>query len=219
MIVKICGVTSPDNAMMIAEFGADMIGLNFYPKSPRYIEPAKASIICDYLRDELGDERPLLVGLFVNMPYSHIAEVISVANLDFVQLSGDESDELLHELGGRGFKSIRPQTKAAAIDDVQYYAKEFIDDERIPSLLLDAYHPKLYGGTGETASVEVALAVKAQVPRLMLAGGLNPENVIDRIQAIRPWGVDVASGVELEGQPGVKDPYKIEAFIEAAKSA
>ncbi|MEM6285076.1 MAG: N-(5'-phosphoribosyl)anthranilate isomerase, partial [Chloroflexota bacterium] len=91
MIVKICGVTNPDDAMMIAEFGADMIGLNFYPKSPRYIEPAKASVICDYLRDELGDERPLLVGLFVNMPYSHISEVISIANLDFVQLSGDES--------------------------------------------------------------------------------------------------------------------------------
>ncbi|MEM6283874.1 MAG: phosphoribosylanthranilate isomerase, partial [Chloroflexota bacterium] len=137
----------------------------------------------------------------------------------FVQLSGDESDELLHELGGRGYKAIRPPNRALAIDDAQYYAKEFIDDERIPSLLLDAYHPKLYGGTGETANVEVALAVKANVPRMMLAGGLNPENVIDRIQSIRPWGVDVASGVEPEGQPGVKDPYKIEAFIEAAKSA
>ncbi len=217
MIVKICGVTHPDDAMMAAELGADMIGLNFYPPSPRYLEPAHAAMISDYLRNELQNERPLIIGVFANAPSSHISEVISVANLDFVQLSGDESDEVLHELNGRGFKVIRPPTKALAVDDAQYYSKEFIDDERIPSLLLDAYHPKLLGGTGETASVDVALTVKQMVPRMMLAGGLTPDNVAERVAQVRPWGVDVASGVESE--PAVKDPHKVEAFITAAKSA
>lgn len=217
MIVKICGVTHVDDAMLAAERGADMIGLNFYPPSPRYLEPEQAAVISEHLREELGDSRPLLVGVFVNATYNQIDEIMNVAMLDFAQLSGDESDELLHELNGRGYKAIRPPNKALAVDDANYYRKEFIADERMPSLLLDAYHPKLYGGTGEQASVEVALAVKELVPRLMLAGGLTPENVGGRVAQIRPWGVDVASGVEAE--PGVKDPHKVETFIKAAKSA
>ncbi|MEL7433142.1 MAG: N-(5'-phosphoribosyl)anthranilate isomerase, partial [Chloroflexota bacterium] len=84
--------------------------------------------------------------------------------------------------------------------------------------MIGAYHPKLYGGTGEQASVEVALAVKEAVPRLMLAGGLNPDNVAERVKAIRPWGVDVASGVE-DDEPGIKSADKMRAFIKAAKEA
>ncbi len=219
MIVKICGVTNPDDAAMAAELGADMVGLNFYPPSPRYIEPAHAATVSRYLHDEFGEQRPVIVGVFANSTASHIEEVMAAAHLDFVQLSGDESDELLHELRGRGYKAIRPPNKVLALDDAAYYSKEFIDDERIPSLLLDAYHPKLYGGTGEQASTDVVLAVKAQVPRLMLAGGLKPDNVAERVRQTRPWGVDVASGVEPPDEPGVKDPYRVEAFINAAKQA
>jgi phosphoribosylanthranilate isomerase len=102
-----------------------------------------------------------------------------------------------------------------ALDDVNYFSKHFPTDEHVPSILLDAYHPKLYGGTGEQASTEVAFAVKELVPRLMLAGGLTPDNVADRVAAIEPWGVDVASGVEAEA--GVKDIGKVKAFIQAAK--
>ncbi|MDQ7035722.1 MAG: hypothetical protein Q9P01_13070 [Anaerolineae bacterium] len=97
------------------------------------------------------------------------------------------------------------------------FRQHFPTDERVPSILLDAYHPKLYGGTGEEASTEVALAVKELVPRLMLAGGLNPKNVADRVAAIEPWGVDVASGVESEA--GIKDIAKVKAFIKAAKGS
>jgi phosphoribosylanthranilate isomerase len=122
---------------------------------------------------------------------------------------------MLVELRGIGFKSIQPMNKAMALDDVQYFSKHFPSDERAPSILLDAYHPKLRGGTGEQASTEVALAVKELVPRLMLAGGLNPDNVAERVAAIEPWGVDVASGVESE--PGIKDITLVNAFISAAK--
>ncbi len=218
MRVKICGVTNIDDAAMVKEAGADLIGLNFYKPSPRYIEPKAAGEITDVLREHYGPEAPMFVGVFVNASVSDISQIMEVAGLDFVQLSGDESDDVLHELRERGFKGIRPPNKVLALDDANYYSKEFINDPRIPSLLLDAYHPKLYGGTGETASVEVALAVKALVPRLMLAGGLNPDNVAGRVRAIRPWGVDVASGVEPDGQPGVKDADKVQRFVVAAKS-
>lgn len=216
--IKICGIRSYDNALMVAKAGSNMLGFNFYSKSPRYIEPKSAREIADNLRETSGDDCPVLIGLFVNATDSHISEVMDLVGLDFAQLSGDESESVLKELRGVGFKAIRPVNKAMALDDVNYFQKTFPTDERIPSLILDAYHPKLYGGTGETASIEVALAVKEQVPRMMLAGGLNPDNVAERIQAIKPWGVDVASGVE-DDTPGLKDESKVKAFIEAVKGA
>jgi phosphoribosylanthranilate isomerase len=192
-----------------------MLGLNFYKLSPRYVPPDDATVICDSLRAEMGVECPVLVGVFANEIVSNISKVTLQVGLNFAQLSGDESDAMLAELRGIGFKAIRPMNLAIALDDASYFQATFPKDTRAPSLLLDAYHPKLYGGTGEAASTEVALAVKAQVPRLMLAGGLTPENVADRVAAIGPWGVDVASGVEAE--PGRKDNAKVKAFIEAVR--
>jgi phosphoribosylanthranilate isomerase len=217
--VKICGLTSYDDALVAAQAGADMLGFNFYKKSPRYIKPEDAQPICDRLRERLGRECPLLVGVFANEVVGVISAITRKVGLNAAQLSGDESDNMLAELRGIGFKAIRPINLAQALDDVSYFKPHFSANERIPSLLLDAYHPQLYGGTGEQASVEVALAVKEQVPRLMLAGGLTPENVGERVQAIQPWGVDVASGVEVPDAPGKKDGGKIQAFIQAAKEA
>lgn len=216
--VKICGVTTIEDAVMVVESGADMIGLNFYKPSPRYLEPAVARTIVDALRYEFGSDCPLIVGVFVNATGSDIDTIIHRAGLDCAQLSGDESDEMLLELRGRAFKAIRPMNQQQALEDATYYGKVPPEDDRAPSLLLDAYHPNLYGGTGEQASVKVALAVKAQVPRLMLAGGLKPDNIAERVGAIQPWGVDVASGVE-SGTPGVKDAAKVQAFISRAKQA
>ena len=216
--IKVCGIRSYDNALMVAQAGADMIGLNFYAKSPRYIDPQEAREIADKLRETLGDECPTLVGLFVNATGSHIGEVIDIVGLDAVQLSGDESNSIFKELLGIGFKSIRPPNKAMALDDVGYFESTFPTNEKFPSLIMDAYHPELYGGTGETANIEVALAVKERVPRMMLAGGLNPDNVAERVKAIQPWGVDVASGVE-DGTPGLKDEAKVKAFIHTVKDA
>ena len=215
--VKICGITTLEDGLLAARAGADLLGLNFYAKSPRYLDPAAARALCDGLRAELGAACPLLVGVFVNEILSKISQTMEQVGLNYAQLSGDESGELLRELRGIGFKALRPRSKAEALDDAAYYGQFAPTDERIPTLLVDAYNPKLYGGTGEQASAEVAVAVREATPRLMLAGGLTPENVAERIAAVKPWGVDVASGVEGD-TPGRKDAAKVAAFIAAAKA-
>ena len=214
--VKICGVTALDNALMCAQAGADLIGLNFYPPSPRSIAPDAARQITDGLRAELGDQCPALIGVVVNLSADEIARLIEIAGLDAAQLSGDEPPETLAALRGRAFKSIRPQSRAEAVELAERFLHYAPSDARLPSLLVDAYHKQLYGGTGEQASVEVALAVKEIAPRLMLAGGLTPDNIADRARAILPWGVDVASGVE--SAPGIKDRGRVRAFVELAQA-
>jgi phosphoribosylanthranilate isomerase len=215
--VKICGVTTYDDALAAAQAGADMLGLNFYKKSPRYIKPEDAQPLCDKLRATLGHQCPTLVGVFVNEIVGVISAITRKVGLNYAQLSGDESDDLLKELRGIGYKAIRPMNQAQALDDVNYFKPLFPTNDKMPSLLLDAHHPQLYGGTGAQASIEVALAVKAEVPRLLLAGGLTPENVAGMVAQVKPWGVDVASGVELPDQPGKKDTGKVKAFIQAAR--
>lgn len=218
MRVKICGVTKLDNARMVVAAGADMLGLNFYKPSPRHIELDAARELCDALRAEYGKSCPVLVGVFANAVVSDIAYITNHVGLDFAQLSGDETADVLKELRGIGYKAIRPMNADLAADDVAYFREQMPQNERAPSILLDAYHPKLYGGTGEEANIEVANLVKAQVPRMMLAGGLEPENVAERVRAIQPWGVDVASGVE-GSTPGIKDEARVKAFIARAREA
>jgi phosphoribosylanthranilate isomerase len=217
--VKICGVTTLDDAIASAKAGADMLGLNFYRKSPRYLEPDAARTLAVALRAELGAACPLLVGVFVNEVVGKISVTMEKVGLTYAQLSGDESVEMLRELRGIGYKAIRPRTKAEAVDDAGYFAPGMSADERVPSLLVDAHHPQLYGGTGEQASHEVAIATRDCVPRLMLAGGLNADNVAAAVVGVRPWGVDTASGVEFPDQPGRKDPARVAAFVAAAKGA
>lgn len=217
--VKICGVTSLDDARAIAAAGADMIGFNFYSRSPRYIKPEDAQPICDTLREELGDDVPVLVGVFVNELVSNISAITNQVGLDAAQLSGDESDSMFKELYGIAYKSVQPMNRTMALEDVKYYRPYFPDNEKLPSLMLDAYHPSLKGGTGREASEDVARAVRDEVPRLMLAGGLTPENVMARVNAVAPWGVDVASGVEPNDSTGNKDMDKVKAFIKAVREA
>ncbi|NOK85688.1 MAG: hypothetical protein GFH27_549367n3 [Chloroflexi bacterium AL-W] len=215
--VKICGVTTFDDALFAAQAGADLLGLNFYKSSPRYITPEDAQVLCDNLRSELGAETPVLVGVFVNEVVGKISAITNQVGLDAAQLHGDESDNMLKELRGIAFKAIQPLNVAMAQDDLNYYAPTFPQNERLPSLLLDAYHPTLRGGTGEMTGTEIIVSVRDRVPRLMIAGGLTAENVGQRVTAIHVWGVDVASGVE-NGTPGVKDRSKVQTFIQAAKS-
>jgi phosphoribosylanthranilate isomerase len=216
--IKICGVTTIEDTLACALAGADMLGLNFFPRSSRYVEIGAAREICDTLRAELGPACPVLVGVFVNEVVGKISLTMEKVGLNFAQLSGDESGEMLKELRGTAFKAIRPRNRAEALDDASYYLQHASASEKVPSLLLDAHHPTLYGGTGEQASSEVALAVKEKVPRMMLAGGLNPDNVAYTVHEIQPWGVDVASGVENPDEPGKKDIEKVKAFIDAVRS-
>lgn len=215
VIVKICGITTLEDGLAAAEAGADLLGLNFYRKSPRFIEVEAAAQIAARLRAALGPNSPLLVGLFVNEAAGRISTTMEAVGFKAVQLSGDESPELLSELRHTAYKAIRPRTPAEAAADAALFAPLGTDDSRLPALLVDAHHPGLYGGTGTSAPTDVFSA--AQGSRVMLAGGLTPDNVAERVAELKPWGVDVASGVELDGQPGRKDPAKMRAFVDAAK--
>ncbi len=216
-IIKICGITTLQDALTAAEAGAQMIGLNFYKKSPRYIDPENARTLTVAMREQLGASCPLFVGIFVNEIVGRISITMEQVGLNFAQLSGDESVEMLRELRGIGYKGLRPRNEREAIEDAKYFGGVPCDS-RIPTLLVDAHNPALYGGTGERASTEIALAVKAVTPRMMLAGGLTPDNVGGVVGEIHPWGVDVASGVEGE-TPGIKDAGKVKAFVQAVKAA
>ena len=216
--VKICGLRSSENALQVARMGADMIGLNFYPESPRYIEPEAARELADRLRAELGDACPTIVGVFVNATAAEVRQTVVRVGLDYAQLHGDEPIETLRALAGIAYKALRPADDEAARASLAALKAELLNRDDAPSLLLDAFNPKLYGGVGETASETIALMVKAAAPKMMLAGGLNPGNVAERARRIRPWGVDVAGGVEA-GRPGIKDLGKTSAFIKAARAA
>jgi phosphoribosylanthranilate isomerase len=213
--VKICGLTTFEDALAAAKAGADLLGFSFYKK----VHATRTGFRSTDLRQAARE-----LGKRVRCWWGVCQRTVATSRLprarsgNFAQLSGDESDSLLKELRGIGYKAIQPMSKEMAEDDVKYFSAYFPTDERIPSILLDAYHPSARGGTGVEVSAEIALAVKALAPRLMLAGGLTPENVAERINAVQPWGVDVASGVELPDQPGQKDAGKVKAFIEAARS-
>lgn len=216
--VKICGVTTLDDARRVAQAGAAMIGLNFYPPSPRSIDSGTARLLVQSLRADLGVRCPLFIGVFVNPAEDELLRIMNEVKLDAAQLSGDESPQLLALLPGQAFKVLRPASLEAALQGASDFIGLAPEDEHLPALLLDAYHPSLYGGTGETASLELFAAIQSRVPRLMLAGGLTPENVGDRVKAVQPWGVDVASGVE-DGTPGRKSDARVAAFVAAVRQA
>lgn len=213
--IKICGITTLHDARIAAGAGADMLGFNFYPPSPRYLPPEACRTITDALREEMGDRCPLLVGVFVNEPDAQT--ILKQAGLDAAQLHGDEPPSALAAFGDRAFKAIRPRDRNEAWQKATAFTTRH-DNANLPTLLVDAYHRALYGGTGKQTATAVALAAKEQTPRLLLAGGLTPDNVGDYIHDIRPWGVDVAGGVEgdIKGQ---KDEACIRAFIAAVKIA
>lgn len=215
--IKVCGVTSLDDALAAAGAGADLLGLNFYPPSPRYLTPDTAAALAGALRDRLGEGCPRLAGVFVNHPVAKIEAIAAQVGLDLAQLSGDEPPEALAALSMPAIRAIRPRTRGEALRQAEAFLPHAPAGDDLPALILDAYHPALYGGTGEQAGTDIAQAVRALTPRLMLAGGLTPDNVAGRLAAIAPWGVDVASGVE-GSQKGRKDPAKLRAFSAAVRA-
>ena len=224
--VKICGITNLEDARCAAEAGADFLGFIFYPKSLRYIVPEQAGEIAQVIREEFAKQAPRFVGVFVSEPVDAVRAIIKTVGLDLAQLHGAETPDDVAALSPYAFKALRPQTLAEA---QQAYA-EFVTADRPPStayarstrlpstpnLLVDAYHPQQMGGTGQVADLEIARWL-AERCRLLLAGGLTPDNVADAIVRVRPWGVDVSSGVEV--MKGKKDHAKIRDFIVQVQAA
>ena len=208
MKVKICGITNRDDAQAALDAGADLLGFNFYSKSPRYIVPEKARDIAAQVRS--GGQRPLLVGVFVNSVAEEIRSILEIAQIDLAQLHGDEPVNILEQLHGRGFKALRPTSEEEAGIDAEWFAPY---GPNAPVLLVDAYRKDQYGGTGHTADWTIATKLAQRYP-ILLAGGLTPDNVAEAIRQVKPWGVDVASGVEVS--PGKKDAAKMKLFVERA---
>ncbi|MCL4870920.1 MAG: phosphoribosylanthranilate isomerase [Anaerolineae bacterium] len=215
--VKVCGLTRLDDALHAAAVGADYLGFILYPPSPRAVSPEVVKQITAYLRAAIPTP-PLLIGVFVNEAAATIAYQLDHLGLDLAQLHGDEVPWMVGSpdspLYGRCYKALRPLSLAEAEAEVEWYLPPDWQDGR-PSLLIDAYHPTLRGGTGLAADWGVVAQLAQNTPGLLLAGGLTPENVAEAVQQVRPHGVDVASGVE--ARPGVKDKEKVERFITAAK--
>jgi len=213
--VKICGLTNLDDAWVAVEAGADLLGFILYPMSPRYVTPKQVGAITHAIRDQAGDRSPRFVGVFVDATVEQLESALSVAGLDYAQLQGAESPEVLAALGGRAYKALRPTSVADAEEAAVRYAH--LGAPNGPSLLIDAYDAHEYGGTGKKADWHAAATLARTYPRLMLAGGLNPANVAQAIRTVQPWAVDVASGVEIE--PGRKDHDAIRAFVLVAKQS
>ncbi len=213
MQVKICGLTNLEDAWVAVEAGADLLGFILYTKSPRYTPPEQIGAITQAIRDRAGEQAPRFVGVFVDATVDQLVDAMQVAGLDYAQLQGAESPEVLAALDGRAYKALRPTSVADAQEAAERYANLGTPDG--PRLLIDAYDPHEYGGTGKKADWHAAAALARAYPRLMLAGGLNPSNVAQAIRTVQPWAVDVASGVE--SAPGRKDHDAVRAFVARAK--
>lgn len=199
--IKICGIKTITDALAAMEAGADLIGFNFYPKSPRYIDVGRCRDIMSVMR-KYG--HIMYVGVFVNVPTGAICATLDTLGLSLAQLHGDETPEMLRALDGKAFKAFR---------GVPEHVDEF-SRAAAPALLVDASVKGAYGGTGVTADWNSAAVLAKKYP-LLLAGGLTPENVAEAVRRVKPWGVDVASGVE--STPGVKDASKMKAFVKALR--
>lgn len=207
--VKICGLTNLTDAQVAIDAGADFLGFILYAKSPRYIAPAQLAELLAKLK------RPAhlqCVGVFVNTPINEVRTTLEQTGLDLAQLHGDESAQDVAALQGRAFKAMRPKDAEAAANATQYTP---YPSATAPQLLIDAYHPSAYGGTGHQADWSLASGIVQSTPRLLLAGGLTADNVQRAIATVAPWGVDVASGVE--ASPGHKDHAQVRAFVTNAK--
>ncbi len=212
--IKICGVTSAKDAQLIALAGADAIGLNFFPNSPRYVEPVAAEKIAAFIAPKLAR-----VGVFVNSPVEQIQETVARLKLDWIQLHGDEPPETIAALVGHSvLKAFR--IGADGWEAAASFLSKCREQGALPSaVLLDAAQPGEFGGTGHTidwTAVGAARSILSGLP-LVLAGGLTPFNVADAISIAKPDAVDVASGVE--SKAGAKDLMLIRAFVTGAKKA
>ncbi len=200
--VKICGVTTVADALAAAEAGADMIGLMLYEGSPRHISHAQAAEISRALPPFV-----LKVGVFVNPEEALVSRAIAECQLSLLQFHGTEPSEFCTQFGLMSVKALRVKD-AVSLTALEQYATD--------AFLLDAYAPNGLGGTGEKFNWDLAVEAQKFGKPIFLAGGLTPENVADAVRQVRPFAVDVSSGVE--SAPGMKDAAKVRAFIAAVRA-
>ncbi len=202
--VKICGITNAQDAAVAVEAGADALGFIFYRKSPRYIEPAAAKEIIETL--------PVFVtpvGVFVNEEVEAIRSIMDRCGIRLAQLHGDETADYCQTVSRPVMKALRLKDRSSLLA-----LAEFAGRAGVYGFVLDSFTEKEYGGTGLKADWELA-AEAAKTVTVLLAGGLTPDNVTEAITVVRPYGVDVSSGVE--SAPGKKDHGKVRAFLEAVR--
>lgn len=216
--IKICGVTRSEDVTHAVASGADAIGFNFYPPSPRSVTAAVAEPLVQSMRDE--NPACTAVGVFVNEPLESIQSTVSSAGLNAVQLHGDESPQIVAALSP--WPVIRAfRMKPGDEDAIVKYVHDCAEQHPLAAVLIDAAVPGQFGGTGEKADWHQVAKLHAQLatlgaraPRLVLAGGLTPSNVGDSISVSCADAVDTASGVE--SAPGIKDPQMVGEFVECA---
>jgi len=206
--VKICGLTNLQDALIAVEAGADLLGFIFYPPSPRAVTPERARGIAEAVRNAGFPVR--LVGVFVSESPETVHQTLSYCRLDCAQLHGAESPRTVAALMGEGIaviKAFRVHDGVSPGEMARYRAMAY---------LLDAFVAGQPGGTGHTFDWQLAVRAARQFP-ILLAGGLTPDNVAQAVRTVRPWGVDVASGVE--AAPGRKDPDQVRRFLVAIRRA
>ncbi|MCP4711029.1 MAG: phosphoribosylanthranilate isomerase [Planctomycetes bacterium] len=196
--IKICGITNLSDAQLSLELGADLLGFNFYPPSPRYIEPSTAAQIIAGLPDNFKS-----VGVFVNAGAEGIQNVLSQCPLMMVQLHGEENNQQCRQAAELGVEMIKALQVRGPADISR------LDDYQVETILLDAFHEKLYGGTGHSFDWSWIRQISHQ--KIFLAGGITPENVIQAL-TVGTYGIDLCSGVEKS--PGMKSPDKMKKLFE-----
>ncbi len=201
--IKICGITTPADAELLAELSVEAVGLNFYPKSPRYVSTSQARELVRHLGPFVAP-----VGVFVSDGWQHVHSVAIVVGLRAVQTYTDSPPPAPLT----PFAHI-PAFRMKSVADLDHI-KQFVTACKPSAVLVDSFVAGEMGGTGHKAPWHLLAGFDPGVP-LILAGGLTPDNVADAIRTVRPWGVDVASGVE--SAPGVKDPSKVRAFVAAVR--
>jgi phosphoribosylanthranilate isomerase len=203
-LIKICGITSLDDATAAIAAGADALGFNFYKPSPRYIAPQAAREIIKQLPESV-----LTVGVFVNEDSETVKQVANEAGTRALQLHGDESPDYCQELAGDNYV-IKTLTVSDEFDI------QLVQTYDVEAIMLDTKDNRLRGGTGRVFDWSVAQQVRRLIPKLYLAGGLAPENVAEAIETVRPYAVDACSA--LEDGPGRKSHERMRAFVDAVRS-
>ena len=201
--VKICGITNREDAQTAVEARADALGFVFYEKSLRHMTIPGAAGISKQLPGFI-----MRVGVFVNALKQEVVRAIGECGLNLLQFHGDEPPEYCSQFGLMSMKAFRMRDAGTLRELTKYQTNAW---------LLDAYSPEAAGGTGEKFNWDLAVEAQKFGKPIFLAGGLTPENVAEAVRKVRPFGVDVSSGVEIS--PGKKDPAKVRAFINAVKSA